>query len=858
VSGDGQRAPAGEGDAVDTERQREPEVATLRAGPADRLERAGYASRDTDDTDDTDDDATHDDAPDAGPDSAPPPSSGPISMPSGTAQTLAFGAVSCTSCGKENHALTPHCVFCGQALTRDAPRSSSRARSLEPADGPSAVTSRAAGGHAPVSADGPRTRPASWTSQASGRSFASSAQTEQDHDEELDVSLPIADPLIGAVVAERYRIVEGIGRGGMGIVYRVEHTRIGKLLALKLLAGELSRNPEVVRRFKQEALTASKLSSPNTVQVFDYGQDGGLTYLVMELVTGEDLGKVLRRDGPMAFDELGAIVVQVCSSLAEAHSHGIVHRDIKPENVMLVQRGRGGRTVAKVLDFGLAKLREGPELNEVTSQGAIVGTPYFMSPEQVRGEAVDARSDVYSIGALMYRALTGHYPHAGPSPMAVFTKHLTEEPAPPSSRAPEQGLSAGIDRIVMRALAKSPAERFARVEELQAAVLEELRAQGSSRVDELLDSTLLRKMSAERTSGPTPGPALATRDELEHYERSLKRKGRAWMALGGCLAVAGLVVAGRYLLLHRARPFSGLEVEPNDALAEATPVPFGRAVSGFVGRRPEPSKGDRDAFAIEVPTVELVSLSLRTLPNFPLCVQVHRAGALAGHYCTGLAGRDLRVPALRLEPGPVVLTVQQDLDGYGGATPPLHENVSDAYTLTLEASRAEPDLEREPNDEPSGATMLGARGTPEGTRRGALAWARDEDVVCVERAATQASPVRLRVHDETRDGGTVLEATLLVDGLEGPPVRVHTSKPLDQKIDPSRGDVVGDLVTEPLSSGSQTCVRLRAARDPWTLRDDRKVPPGSQVPWRVEVIGADEAPSNPPAEPSPKPTKPKK
>src|SRR5262249_29548168 len=157
---------------------------------------------------------------------------------------------------------------------------------------------------------------------------------------------------------------------------------------------------------------------------------------------------------------------------------GIVHRDIKPENIMLIRAE--GTDVAKVLDFGLAKLREGSELNDVTSQGAIVGTPYFMSPEQVRGEAVDPRSDIYALGALMYRPLSGHYPFNGPTPMAVFTKHLTEVPVPPEQKAPDLGIPAGISRIVLRALEKNPADRFQQSEDLQAAFLEELKAVGTS------------------------------------------------------------------------------------------------------------------------------------------------------------------------------------------------------------------------------------------------------------------------------------------------------------------------------------------------------------------------------------------
>ncbi|HWZ92329.1 MAG TPA: protein kinase, partial [Polyangiaceae bacterium] len=166
----------------------------------------------------------------------------------------------------------------------------------------------------------------------------------------------LADPLIGMIIAERYRIVELIGRGGMGVVYRAEHARIGKLMALKLLTGELSRDPQQVARFKREALLASKLSHPNTVQVFDFGRSDTLVYLAMELLRGEDLAKIIRREGALGVERSAKIVIQICSSLAEAHDKGIVHRDLKPENIIIV-KGQSGEDVVKVLDFGLAQLR---------------------------------------------------------------------------------------------------------------------------------------------------------------------------------------------------------------------------------------------------------------------------------------------------------------------------------------------------------------------------------------------------------------------------------------------------------------------------------------------------------------------
>ena len=311
------------------------------------------------------------------------------------------------------------------------------------------------------------------------------------------------DPLIGLVVAERYRILDLLGRGGMGVVYRVEHVRIGKLLAMKLLAGELSRNPEAVRRFKHEAQTASRLSSPNTVQVFDFGVADGLTYLVMELVSGEDLGSLLRLEEIVEPHRLCRIVLQIANALGEAHQHGIVHRDVKPENIMLV-KGKEGHEIAKVFDFGLAKLREGlVEGPAMTTPGLIMGTPYFMAPEQVRGEVVDHRADIYALGAVMYRALTGRYPFDGASPIAVCAKHLTEDPIPPATVAPERGIPVPLSDVVMRALEKDPDRRYGRVEDLQAAVAEVLAGLEGHPV-EPFDSAAIRAMTAACRSSTRP------------------------------------------------------------------------------------------------------------------------------------------------------------------------------------------------------------------------------------------------------------------------------------------------------------------------------------------------------------------
>ena len=254
-------------------------------------------------------------------------------------------------------------------------------------------------------------------------------------------SLPIlsprdeADPWLGRIVDRRYRVLSRIGAGGMGLVYRVEHIQLGKVAAMKVLHADTARDSEAVRRFRTEAQAVSRLSHPNIVQTFDFGQSEGALYLVMEYVRGEDLATVVKREGPLPFEQAAPLFVQICSALTEAHDSGVIHRDLKPENIVVVQR-RGERAHAKVLDFGLAKLRERSDGAEITSGGQVIGTPYYMSPEQVRSEPLDVRTDIYSLGATLYRVLTGTPPFQASTPVGVLTMHITDPLEPPRSPRP--------------------------------------------------------------------------------------------------------------------------------------------------------------------------------------------------------------------------------------------------------------------------------------------------------------------------------------------------------------------------------------------------------------------------------------
>jgi serine/threonine-protein kinase len=666
---------------------------------------------------------------------------------------------------------------------------------------------------------------------------------DSDDDDPITAEEPIADPLIGLVVAERYRIIERIGRGGMGIVYKVEHSRIGKLLAMKLLAGELSTNKEVVRRFKLEALTVSKLSSPHTVQVFDYGVWNHLTYLVMELVEGHDLSRPLRRSGPIPFARLGKLMVQVCASLAEAHEKGITHRDIKPENIMIVTDTRGVE-VAKVLDFGLAKLRENAELNELTLQGAVVGTPYFMSPEQVYGEEVDGRTDIYSLGAVMFKALTGTYPFQAKSPMGMFTKHLTEEPPSACERAPELGIPEGVSAAVQKCMAKEPAKRFQTIEALRDCLVEELALLPHSSSDRVLDEvsgehpqldSLRRKRERERADVlPTPElgrTQIATRRELERYERQLRRNRYAgWAVLA--LILAGGAVFGGWALRNRLR-FTGSEREPNNQAVDANALPLGEQVAGYLGKRTEEGAPDRDFYVFDVPERGASHLSLRVtaLPNIPLCAVLYRVGfqQQLAQYCTGSPGQDLEVVALRIDPGAHYVAVTQDLSGERAY---VHENISDSYALVVAAAQPAAGDEIEPNDalESHQAVAAGSEVT------GTLGWVGDADVFCVATGFDGA--IAWEIGDGKRKDGTVIEATPVVGGAPLPVARVHAegSKPYGK---PQHEADVASPWMSPVyaSSRGARCIELRLTADPWARVAVEPLPDATR--YTVRVLNAD-------------------
>ncbi len=275
--------------------------------------------------------------------------------------------------------------------------------------------------------------------------------------------------IIGQVIGSQFRILKRLGEGGMGAVFLAEQMEMERKVVVKVLHPELTAsNSSAIERFRREAKAVAQLNHPNIVQVFVFGQaDNGQLYLAMEFIEGRDLAKELSR-GPMPQPRALKILDQVCAALTEAHGAGIVHRDLKPENIMLADR-HGNSDFVKVLDFGIAKLHEpgGGNSPKLTQAGTVFGTPRYMSPEQVKGESVDARSDIYALGVIFYEMLCGRHPFDAETTIEYLVKHVNESVPLPSEVFAELELMPRVEALVMKCLEKSPEDRFQSVAELQ-------------------------------------------------------------------------------------------------------------------------------------------------------------------------------------------------------------------------------------------------------------------------------------------------------------------------------------------------------------------------------------------------------
>src|SRR4051812_1347764 len=272
-----------------------------------------------------------------------------------------------------------------------------------------------------------------------------------------------ADPLIGQLIGGRYRVTGVLGEGGMGIVY-VGEQQMGstvRKVAIKTLHAHLSKDPSVLQRFHRECGTVAQLEHPNTIKFYDFGSTAdGTLYIAMEFVAGRPLADVIQH-GPLPVDRVIKIMRQVCGALDEAHMQGIIHRDLKPDNLVLTDRA-GETDFVKVLDFGIAARTESADAQKeqkLTQQGMVLGTPPYMSPEQFTGKALDARSDIYSLGVMTYEMLAGRLPFDADTPWQWATQHMSVQPIPFEVSAPSKNIPDGMRKAILQALSKNKEDR---------------------------------------------------------------------------------------------------------------------------------------------------------------------------------------------------------------------------------------------------------------------------------------------------------------------------------------------------------------------------------------------------------------
>ncbi|HSJ51184.1 MAG TPA: Stk1 family PASTA domain-containing Ser/Thr kinase, partial [Actinomycetota bacterium] len=256
----------------------------------------------------------------------------------------------------------------------------------------------------------------------------------------------------------RYRVEDELGRGGMAKVYRGQDTVLGRTVAVKILAPQFADDPNFVTRFRREAQAAARISNQNLVSVFDTGSDDGVHYIVMEFVEGKTLAEFLAGGGRIMPERAIDIATDVCRALEAAHAQGVIHRDIKPGNIMLNSRGD-----VKVTDFGIARMSTTAET--VAQTAAVLGTAAYLSPEQAQGQPVDGRTDIYSLGCVLYEMVGGRPPFTGDSPVTVASKQVLEQPTPPSKLNPD--VSPDLDAVILRAMAKNPDNRYQTADELR-------------------------------------------------------------------------------------------------------------------------------------------------------------------------------------------------------------------------------------------------------------------------------------------------------------------------------------------------------------------------------------------------------
>jgi serine/threonine protein kinase len=463
-----------------------------------------------------------------------------------------------------------------------------------------------------------------------------------------------ADPLIGKVLDGRYEIEKVLGEGGMGLVYKARHTTLGKPLAIKVLKSEVSKDAEIVQRFRQEAQSATAIGNHHIIDISDFGVlSDGSTYFVMEFLDGISLTKAIEPNKPLEARRTIHIAKQLCRALGAAHDIGIVHRDLKPDNVYLISRG-GDKDFVKVLDFGIAKV--GGAKSKLTQVGQVFGTPHYMSPEQCSGTQVDKRTDVYALGVIMYEMASSRVPFDADNLMGILTKHLYEEPIMPHELPPPVDVPASLEAIIMKCLAKKADVRYQSMQEVLADL--ELCEQGVT-PNAVVEG--VRRASATGAHSRSDLSNSSAALSVDVGDVSLPKKSNTGLIIGA-LAALLLVGGGAIFAMSGGEEEAKVTPEPVQPVTpppEPTPPPV---------QQPAASPEDKPA----APVV-MVTISTK-----PAGAQVFRDGSLLGR-------TPFQVP--RPTRGEPQLDVTLKQDGYRDQPVRVSELTQTELMIELERAR---------------------------------------------------------------------------------------------------------------------------------------------------------------------------